>query len=605
MNTQQTTPLAPESGWERVNSGLGWWRLHQIAPAPIDDVDPAPEPVVVDAPGPAFDTALLSAALGMARRPVAGRETLALARRLARRPQVAVRPAAGLVAETGRILAGGSGATPWKSDRRYSDQAWRGNPVFRRMAQLHAVAGDALESVVDGANLDPDADYKLQIALSNLVAALSPANFPLSNPASLKAVIDTGGANLVTGARRFYKDMRTPPRLPARSDPDDFELGVDVAASPGAVVLRTELMELIQYGTSTEEVRMEPMLIVPSVVNKFYLTDLAPGRSLVEFAVGRGQQTFSISWRNPGPEQRHLDLDSYIAAIVEALDAVLSITGAERAHTLGVCAGGQLLTIAVAHLAAKGLQQRVASMSLPVCVVHHGEPGSLTGLLTRESADLASAAAMRQGVVKGAALQGALAWLRPIDSIWWAWVQRYLIAADLPKMDLFYWSEDITNLPAGLVSDLLDLTLENSLAYPGSLTVLSEPIDLGAVDVDTYLIAGLTDHLTHWQSCYRTASLLGSECEFILVSGGHLQAILRPPGGRAAGYRTAARTPDNPEAWLAAAEEHDGSWWEHWIEWLGDRCTGVRPAPSRLGDRRHRLIEPAPGRYVRVRAADL
>ena len=171
--------------------------------------------------------------------------------------------------------------------------------------------------------------------------------------------------------------------------------------------------------------------------------------------------------------------------------------------------------------------------------MHHGEPGSLTGLLTRESADLASVGAMRQGVVKGATLQGALAWLRPIDSIWWAWVQRYLIAADLPKMDLFYWSEDITNLPAGLVSDLLELTLENSLAYPGSLTVLSEPIDLGAVDVDTYLIAGLTDHLTHWQSCYRTASLLGSECEFILVSGGHLQAILRPPGGRAAGYRTA------------------------------------------------------------------
>jgi poly(3-hydroxyalkanoate) synthetase len=244
-------------------------------------------------------------------------------------------------------------------------------------------------------------------------------------------------------------------------------------------------------------------------------------------------------------------------------------------------------------------------MSLPVCVLHHGEPGSLTGLLTRETADLASAAVMRQGVVKGATLQGALAWLRPIDSIWWAWVQRYLVAADMPKIDLFYWSEDITNLPAGLVSDLLELTLENSLAHPGSLTVLSEPIDLDAVEVDTYLIAGLTDHLTHWQSCYRTASLLGSECEFILVSGGHLQAILRPPGGRAAGYRTADRTPDNPAAWLAAAEEHDGSWWEHWIEWLGKRSTGTRPAPSRLGDRKHPLIEPAPGSYVRTRAVDL
>lgn len=597
-------PPAPESGWERVNSALGWWRLPEMVSAPTG-IESPPEPLVVDAPGPAFDTALLAAALGMAHAPVAGRETFALAKRLARRPLLAIRPAAGLAAETGRILTGGSGANPWKADRRYGDQAWRDNPIFRSVAQFHAAAGDALESLVDDASLEPDADYKLRIAMSNLIAALSPANFPFANPASLKAMIDTGGANLVTGARRFYKDVRTPPRLPARSDPDDFELGVDVAATPGAVVLRTEVMELIQYGTATEEVRTEPLLIVPSVVNKFYLTDLSPGRSLVEFAVGRGQQTFSISWRNPGPDQRHFDLDAYISSIIEALDAVLVITGAERAHTLGVCAGGQLLTIALAHLAAKGTQRRVASMSLPVCVVHHGEPGSLTGLLTRETADLASAAVARQGVVKGATLQAALAWLRPIDSIWWAFVQRYLVAADMPKMDLFYWSEDITNLPAAFVSDLLELTLENSLAYPGSLTVLSEPIDLGAVDVDTYLIAGLTDHLTHWQSCYRTASLLGSECEFILVSGGHLQAILRPPGGRAAGYRTADRTPDNAAAWFAAAEEHDGSWWEHWIDWLKERSTGTRPAPKRLGDRKHPLIESAPGTYVRTRAADL
>lgn len=604
MKTEQTTPRVPESGWARANAGLGWWRLQELAPASIE-IESAPEPVVVDAPGPAFDSALFAAALGMARRPVAGRETFTLCKRLARRPNRAIRPAAGLAVETGRIVLGGSDATPWKADRRYADQAWRGNPIFRRMAQFHGVAGDALESLVDGAGLDPDADYKLRIAVSNLVAALSPANFPLTNPASLKAMIDTGGANLVTGARRFSKDVRTPPRLPVRSDPEDFELGVDLAATPGAVVLRTELMELIQYRTSTKEVRTEPLLIVPSVVNKFYLTDLAPGRSLVEFAVGKGQQTFSISWRNPGPDQRHLDLDAYIGAIIEALDAVLAITGADRANTLGVCAGGQLLTIAVAHLATKGRQERVATMSLPVCVVHHGEPGSLTGLLTRDSADLASAAAMRQGVIKGATLQGALAWLRPIDSIWWAWVQRYLVAAEMPKMDLFYWSEDITNLPAGLVSDLLELTLENSLAYPGGLTVLSEPVDLGSVEVDAYLVAGLTDHLTHWQSCYRTASLLGSRCEFILVSGGHLQAILRPPGGRAAGYRTADRTPDTPAAWLAVAEEHEGSWWEHWVEWMKQRSSGTRPAPGRLGDREHPPIEPAPGRYVHVRAADL
>ncbi|HTX13113.1 MAG TPA: alpha/beta fold hydrolase [Solirubrobacteraceae bacterium] len=606
MSPPQTTPTGPETGWDRAAAGLGWWRLRELPPESIEvNPDPVQEPVVIDAPGPAFDSALLAAALGMARRPVAGRETVALARRVARRPHLAVGPVAGLVAETGRIAAGRSSVTPWKTDRRYSDQAWRGNPLFRRMSQFHAAAGDALESLVDDASLDPDADYRLRIAVSNLVAALSPANFPLLNPAALKAIIDTGGANLVTGARRFYKDVRTPPRLPARSDPEDFELGVDVAATPGEVVLRTEMMELIQYGTVSAEVRTEPLLVVPSVVNKFYLTDLAPGRSLVEFAISKGQQTFSISWRNPGPDQRDAGLDAYISAIIEALDTVHAITGAERAHTLGVCAGGQLLTIALAHLAAIGQQDRVASVSLPVCVLHHAEAGSLTGLLTRETADLAAAAVARAGVVRGAALQGALAWLRPIDSIWWAWVQRYLVAADMPKMDLFYWSEDITNLPARLVTDLLELALENSLAKPGALTVLSKPVDLGVVEVDAYLIAGLTDHLTHWQSCYRTASLLGSNCEFILVSGGHLQAILRPPGGRAAGYRTADRIADHPEAWLATAVEHDGSWWDHWLGWLEARSSGTRTSPRRLGNRAHPPIEPAPGSYVRTRAVHL
>jgi poly(3-hydroxyalkanoate) synthetase len=596
-------PTGASSGWERAAAGLGWWRLRQMPVPPVEVIED-PEPLVADAPGPAFDTALLAAALG-ARRPIALRETVSLAWRLARRPRRTIRAAGGLALEAARIARGRSSATPWKSDRRYGDPAWRCNRLFRSLAQFHAATGETLESLVEAGELDADADYKLSIAVSNLVAALSPANFPLLNPAALKAIIDTGGVNLLTGARRFYLDVRSRPRLPARSDPGDFELGVDVAATPGAVVLRTELMELIQYETVTPEVHEEPMLIVPSVVNKYYLTDLAPGRSLAEFLVGRRQQTFSMSWRNPGPAARDVDLDAYAAAIIEALETVLSITGAERAHTLGVCAGGQLLAIAVAYLAATDAQGRVASMTLPVCVIHHAEPGSLTGLLNRDNADLAAALARRKGVVEGATLQSALAWLRPIDSIWWAWVERYLVAAEMPKMELFYWSEDITNLPAGLVADLLEITLSNALARPGSLTVLGESVDLTQVKPDAYLIAGLTDHLTHWQSCYRTVSMVGSACEFILVTGGHLQAILRPPGGRAAGYRTASTTPEDPADWFAVAEEHEGSWWEHWADWLSERSTGLHAAPERLGGLSHPPIEPAPGSYVRRRACEL
>src|SRR4051812_39485533 len=360
-------------------------------------------------------------------------------------------------------------------------------------------------------------------------------------------------------------------------------------------------MEVLQYEATTPEVRNEPMLVVPSLVNKYYLTDLSPGRSLVEHLVAAGYQTLHISWLNPRARHRHFDLDTYIAAIVEALGAVEAITGADRTHILGVCAGGQLLSIAMAHLAATGQQDRVASFTLPVCVMDHSDPASPTGLMTRAAAERALAEVDRDGLVDGRRMQTSLAWLRPVDSIWWAWVERYLLAADIPKLDLFYWSEDTTNLPAGLVRDLIDLTLDNQLTQPGSLSVLGTPIDLGAVKTDAYLIAGLTDNLTPWKSCYQTTTMLGSRSRFVLVRGGHLQAILRPPKGRAAGYTTVAGTPRDPDAWLERAKPREGSWWEHWVSWLARRSTGTRPAPAAAGNDEFGVIEPAPGAYVRVR----
>jgi class II poly(R)-hydroxyalkanoic acid synthase len=537
----------------------------------------------------------------MARRPVAVRETVSLARRLARHPRRAARPVAELLTEAGRIVSGRSELQPWITDRRYDDAAWRGNLLFRALAQVHAAAADAVDELLDGAQLDPPDDYRLRLVATNLVAALAPANVPLLNPAALKAMIDTGGCNVLVGMQRFWNDIRTPPRLPARSHPSDFELGRDVAATPGAVVLRTSVMELIQYEPATSEVQAEPLLIVPSVVNKLYLTDLSPGRSLVEFLVNGGFQTFSMSWINPDKRHREFGLDTYVSAILEALDAVLSITGATRAHTLGYCAGGELLAIAAGHLAATSGQRRIASMTLPVCVMHHADPTSPAGLLTRKAVQQITAELERKGVFAGASLQGAVAWLRPIDSIWWAWVQRYLLAAEIPKFDLFYWSEDITDVPAALVRDLLELALENALAHPGKLTVLGKPVDMCKVEVDAYLVAGLTDHLAHWQSCYRTGRLLGSRCEFVLVTGGHLQVVLRPPGGRAAVFRTAPAVPPHPDAWFRQATEQEGSWWVHWLDWLTRRSSGPIAAPIDLGNDDHPVLEPSPGSYVRKR----
>jgi class II poly(R)-hydroxyalkanoic acid synthase len=537
----------------------------------------------------------------MARRPLAARETVTLATRLARRPRRAARPAAGLISEAGRIVIGRSELEPWTHDRRYDDVAWRRNPLFRALAQGHAAAADALAELLAAGQLEPPDNYRLGLAATNLAAALAPPNLPLLNPAALKAVIDTGGGNFVVGARRLWTDIRTPPRLPVRTHPEDFELGTEVAATPGAVVLRTEVMELIQYEPMTPEVGAEPLLMVPSVINKFYLTDLSPGRSLVEFLLKEGVQTFTMSWVNPDSRHRECGLDSYASAILEALDAVLSITGAKRAHTFGYCAGGELLAIAAGHLAA-GRKRRIATMTLPVCVMHHDEPASPGGLLTRQVVAAINAEAERRGVFTGASLQGTVAWLRPIDSVWWGWVQRYLLAAEIPRFDLFYWSEDITDVPAALVRDMLELALENTLAHPGKLTVLGKPVDMRKVKVDAYVIAGLTDHLTHWDSCYRTSSILGSRCDFVLVDGGHLQAVLRPPGGRGA-FRTARITGPDPDVWLRQAGEQEGSWWPNWLEWLKRRSSGPTGAPAQLGNDAYPVLESAPGSYVRERVA--
>ena len=551
-----------------------------------------------DPPGISFDAALLAGTLGVARRTVAAREAVTLGTRLVRRPRALAGPLAKLAGESARIATGRSKIDPGRRDRRYSDAVWRGNPLFRALAQEHVALGAAVEAVLDGAELDPADDYRVRLMAINLIAGLAPANWPWSNPAAWKAVVDTGGGSLVTGPRRLVEDLSRPPRLPARSASHQFKLGEELAATPGAVVLRTPMFELLQYDPVTPDVTREPLLIVPSLVNKYYLTDLAPGRSLVEHAVKAGVQVFHISWFNPGKKHRDFDLDTYIAAIVEALDAVRAITGEARAHTLGVCAGGQLLAIALAHLAALGRQDEVASVSMTVAVLDHSEPASPTGLMDRGSAARAIAKVRRDGIVDGRRLQAALAWLRPIDSVWWAWVQRYLLVADLPRMDLFYWSEDTTNLPAGLVVDLIDLSLENRLTVPGSLTVLGTPIDLREVRMPGYVIAGLTDNLTAWRSCYQTTRMLGSRCAFVLVNGGHLQAILRPPGGRSAGFRTAPSTPADPDAWLERSKLHDSSWWDHWLAWLDRRSDGRRPAPEAPGSDAFAPVGPAPGRYV-------
>ena len=555
---------------------------------------------VEDRTGAVINTAFIAAALGVARRPPF-REAASLLDRLAQNPRLAAGPSRSVLSELRRIVRGDSKLEPWKEDRRYSDPAWRSNRLLRSLAQAHAAVARGVDELLDRAELEPAADYRLRLAISNVAAAVSPPNFPLVNPASLKATVDTAGSNLVQGAGRFVHDMRTPPRLPLRSDPTDFRVGTDLAATPGAVVARSPLMELIQYRSRTRRVRVEPVLIVPSVVNKFYLTDMSPGRSLVEHGIRSGHQMFSLSWVNPDASHRDVGLDSYIQAIVEAIETVRSISESERVHVLGVCAGGQLASIALAYLAAKNGDAAIGSLTLLVCVLDYMGAGLPQGLLTRDSAELALGPIFRRGYVDGRELTLALAWLRPIDSVWWPWGQRYLIGAEMPKLDLFHWSEDVTNLPAAFVRDQMYLTLNNSLTEPGRLVVDGVPIDLTKVTADAYLVAGLTDHLTPWEACYETTQLLGSKSRFALVAGGHIQSILRPPSERIIPFFHGAETGSDAEEWLDNAELHEESWWDDWLRWLGERSPEERPMRRRLGSRAYPALDPAPGLYVRRR----
>jgi polyhydroxyalkanoate synthase len=440
----------------------------------------------------------------------------------------------------------------------------------------------------------------VRFALDNLHDALAPTNYLLTNPAALRATVDERGANLVRGAHNFARDMASSPRLPASVDAEAFEVGVDVAATPGAVVLRTELFELIQYAPQTSTVREAPLLIVPPMVNKYYLVDLAPERSMVEFLVRQGQQVFTLSWRNPEAEHRDWGLDTYAAGALEAIDAVRAITRTHRVHLAGNCSGGALVSMLAARLAVLDELDGIASVMTGVSVLDSHRAGTASAFMGPEIAQLAVAGVDRQGYLDGAALQTFFAWLRPNDLIWGYVTNNYLLGRTPPAFDILFWNGDTSRMTAGLLRDLADMALANALAEPDAMNLLDVPIDLGRVTCDAYVVAGVADHITPWENCYATTQLLGGDTRFVLSSAGHVAALVNPPGNPKARYRTApdGDNPASAHAWAEAAEQCTGSWWEDWARWLGERSGADRPAPARLGRGRYRVLDAAPGRYV-------
>ncbi len=547
-----------------------------------------------------LDVLLTDAAVGQGtRRFIQPRALAAIGSGLARHPRTVMRRTGALGSELARVAAGRSIQAPAKGDRRFADQAWEKNWLLRRMMQSYLAVGATVDGAISDAQLDWQTERQARFAASNVLDALAPTNFPWSNPAVLRALVDEGGANLVRGARRFASDVSWPPRLPQSVDTEGFEVGGNLATSPGSVVLRTEVFELIQYKPTTAEVREVPLLLVPPTINKYYVLDLAPGRSMVEHLVASGQQVFIVSWRNPTAAQSRFDLDTYADAVLEARQAVAEITGQRTVHVNAACSGGIITAGGLGHLAADGGLGDVASLTLFVCALDNARAGTVGALTSREAAAAAIAESARRGYLDGQALAGVFAWLRPNDLVWNYVVNNYLLGRKPPAFDVLYWNQDAVRLAAGLHRDFVRLALDNSLTRAGALEVLGSPVDLGRVEIDSYIVAGLNDHIVPWQNAYQSTQLLGGEKRFVLSTSGHIQALVNPPAPDSrSSYRVADEHPADPEAFLETAAKLPGSWWPDYVDWLQQRSGELQPAPKQLGGGGHRALGNAPGTYV-------
>jgi polyhydroxyalkanoate synthase subunit PhaC len=551
-----------------------------------------------DATAAPLDLLLTDAAIGSLRRVNPGGSGLRLAAALASRPRLVAGRGRQLLGELARIAVGTSQVEPSRRDHRFADPGWAGNPLLRRAMQAYLAAAVTTEGVVADAGLDWADSERMGFVVTNLIDALSPSNNPLLNPAAVKAAVDTGGGSVLAGLRHFLADMALPPRVPSMVEPDAFQVGVDLAVTPGSVILRTPVFELIQYRPVTTTVRQVPLLMVPPVINKFYVMDLAPGRSMVEYLVGRGLQVFMISWRNPDARHAKWNLDTYGQAILDAADAATRVTGSEQIALAGACSGGIIAAMVAAHLAHVGQQDRITAATLMVTVLDQAHAGLASAVIDERTARVAAAASRARGYLDGRSLAEVFAWLRPNDLIWNYWVNNYLLGRKPPPFDILFWNADTTRMTAGLHQDFLRLGVANALVTPGAATMLGSPVDLGSVDRDAYLVAGITDHICPWQSCYRSTQLLSGRQRFVLSTSGHIAAMVNPPDNPKARYQIAKECPEDPQEWLRRAETCHGSWWPDYADWLAERCGEEEAAPGELGGGGLEPICDAPGTYV-------
>ncbi len=504
-----------------------------------------------------------------------------------------------------RMMTGGAGAEPLvapeRGDRRFNAAEWRDNPAYSLLKQGYLLNSRLVSDVVEAADLDDATKHKLRFYARQFVDAMSPTNFAAMNPDVLKAAFESKGESVKAGFDNLLADMRKGGLT--ITDESAFEVGKNVAVSEGAVIFENDLFQLIQYAPLTDRVASRPLVIVPPCINKFYILDLQPENSFVRFAVEQGQTVFLVSWRNPDASCGHVTWDDYLAqGAMKAIEVALAVSGADKVNAVGWCVGGTILSSALAVMRAQG-DESVASLTLLTTMLDFREPGDLAVFIDEQGVAQREQAIGQGGIYPGSELGFVFQTLRANDLIWPNVINNYLKGKSPEAFDLLYWNADATNLPGPMYAWYLrNMYLENNLRVPGKLTMCDTPVDLGDIDMPSYVLATQEDHIVPWRSAYQTTQLVGGKSQFVLGASGHIAGVINPASKNKRSYWTGGKQGDDAQAWLASAAETPGSWWTHWMKWLSPKSGKPVASRKRLGNSKYKPIEPAPGRYVKVRA---
>jgi polyhydroxyalkanoate synthase subunit PhaC len=510
--------------------------------------------------------------------------------------------AAALRASTDRAVGGHSPGpiSATRGDHRFDDPAFTDNPFYFLLAQQYLLTSQMVTELVDAAGLETTRATKARFAAKFILDALAPTNTLPGNPAALRRMFDTGGKSVARGATNMLSDLRHNGGWPSQVDSTGFEVGVNMAATPGAVVYRSDLIELIQYQPQVKKVHEVPLLFCPPWINKFYIMDLAPGKSLIEWAVQHGHSCFAISYRNPDASMRDLGFEDYLRqGPLDAVRVVREITGAPEVNTVSVCLGGTLTAIALAYNAAIG-DHSIKSATLLNTHTDFSVPGAL-GTFTDEATIAGLEKKMaKNGYLDSNKMAHTFDALRANDLVFGYVVNNWLMGKKPPAFDLLVWNKDNTRMPARMHSEYLRSCYLNNEFARGEFEIAGHKLEPGKVDVDTYVLSAVDDHIVPWVSGYKTTQLLGGNNRFVLSTSGHIAGIVNPPGPKPQHWTNDAH-PVDPQEWKDKAHLHDGTWWEDWTAWVAVEGGPMVAARRQLGSKDHPVLEAAPGSYVRTR----